>query len=42
MNAKEPVTIKQRIAYWNPFSRTRNFLDAVYDHAARFFAPLEH
>ena len=37
MNVNEPITIKQRIAYWNPFSRTRNFLDTVYDHAARFF-----
>ena len=42
METKEPVTIRQRIAFWNPFSRGRNFLDAVYEQVVHFFAPLEH
>lgn len=38
MNTKKSITFRERVAYWNPFSRTYNFLDAVYD---RVFAPEE-
>jgi hypothetical protein len=42
MNTRvEQVSVKQQIAFWNPFSRSRNFLDVIYDHAARFFEPLD-
>ena len=41
MNTNETITLKQRIAYWNPFSRSRNFLDVIYDRAAQLFAPAD-
>jgi hypothetical protein len=40
-NGVGQVKIKQQIEFWNPFSRSRNFLDVIYDRAARFFAQVD-